>query len=387
MTRRLRNSTLAAIVLVVLVASLGVSAKPAHAAKGMEVGLVDDPAFVSERGLKRKPALKLADRLYTTWLRVNIPWNKVVRSPKKKKRPKHPKYDFTSYDVLFNNARTHGIKLQLTISGFAPAWATGNHKIGCYKINVKYFNGYVRALVKHFKGNIERYSIWNEPNYVSWNGPLSQGPKRYRQMYKAGYKTIKGIDHHAKVFIGETSPYGQSGRATAPMKFMRSVLKGEHLKADGYAHHPYDFRHGIDYRYPGKDNATIKTLKNLTRQLDKFGHSGQLTTPSGKRLDVYLTEYGYMGSGKYKVPEKKRAKYLTKAFQIALDNSRVKEMIHYLLVKPPHTGLFFDTSIVKKGGKRTKSFNALAGWAHKQAKAKRIELPDPPAPGYQGPKR
>jgi GH35 family endo-1,4-beta-xylanase len=383
MTRRLRNSTLAAIV---LVASLGASAPSVHAGKGMELGVQDDPAFVSERGLKRKPALKLADRLYSTWLRVNLPWASIVNSPKAKKRPKHPKYDFTSYDELFNRARGHGIKLQLTISGFAPAWATGNHKKGCYRINVKYFNEYVRAIAKHFKGLIERYSIWNEPNYISWNGPLKSGPKTYRKMYKAAYSTIKKIDPKAKVFIGETSPYAQSRRATAPMKFMRAVVKGEHLKADGYAHHPYDFRHGVDYRYPGKDNATIKTIKNLTRQLDKFGHSGQLTTPSGKRLDVYLTEYGYMGSGKYKVPDSKRSKYLVKAYQMALSNSRVKQMLHYLLVKPPRTGLFFDTSIVKKGGKPTKAFKALAKWSKQQAEAKKIALPEEPAPDYQPPR-
>jgi GH35 family endo-1,4-beta-xylanase len=380
---RLRNSTLA---FVILVASLGATAHAAHAAKGMELGLVDDPAFVSERGLKRKPALKLADRLYTTWLRVNVPWNKVVRSAKAKKRPKHPKYDFTSYDVLFNRAASHGIKLQLTISGFAPAWATGNDKIGDYRINVKYFNEYVKAIVRHFHGLIERYTVWNEPNYVSWNGPLSQGAKRYRQMYKAAYKTIKAEDPAAKVFIGETSPYGQSGRATAPMKFMRDVLKGQHFRADGYAHHPYDFRHGINYKYPGKDNATIKTLGNLVRQLDKFAKSKQLLTPDGDPLDVYLTEYGYMGSGKYKVPDDKRASYLTKAYDIALANSRVKQMLHYLLVKPPRTGLFFDTSIVKKGGKPTKVFKAIEHWAQKQAKRKKIALPEDPKPDYQGPR-
>ncbi|MEA2352613.1 MAG: hypothetical protein QOJ14_1027, partial [Thermoleophilaceae bacterium] len=64
----------------------------------------------------------------------------------------------------------------------------------------------------------------------------------------------------------------------------------------------------------------------------------------------------------------------------------VKEMLHYLLVKPPHTGLFFDTSIVKKGGKPTKTFRAIESWAKKQAKAKKIELPVDPKPAYQPPR-
>jgi hypothetical protein len=352
----------------------------------MEIGLQDDSAFVAEQGLKRKPALKLADKLYVSRIRVNLPWDKIVSKAKAKKRPKHPKYDFTSYDVLYNRAAAHGIKLQMTISGFAPAWATGNHKRGGYKIKVKYFNEFVRAVAKHFRHHVDRYAIWNEPNYVSWNGPLKGGAKRYRKMYKAAYRTIRSIDPAAKIFIGETAPYGQSGRCTPPMRFMRDMVSGQKLKADGYTHHPYDFRHPIDYRYPGKDNVTIKTLKNLTRQLDKFAHARTLTDTKGHALNVYLTEYGYMASGKYKIPDKRRAKYLTKAFQIALDNKRVKEMTQYLLVKPPHTGLFFDTSIVSKHGKRSKTFNALAGWARKQAKAKRIALPDQSAPDYVEPR-
>ena len=41
--------------------------------------------------------------------------------------------------------------------------------------------------MSHFRGLIDRYSIWNEPNYVGWIAPLSSGPKIYRALYTAGY--------------------------------------------------------------------------------------------------------------------------------------------------------------------------------------------------------
>jgi hypothetical protein len=369
MPLRLPTILLAAILVVAGFAAFGA---PAHAAKGMEIALQDDGAFVSEYSIKRKKALGLADKLFVSRIRVNLPWSAIVNSPRKKKRPKKRHYDFTSYDALYRKAKQHGIKLQVTISGFAPAWATGDHKIGGYKIKTKYFKEFAHAVAKHFRLAADRYSVWNEGNYKSWNGPLSSAAKTYRSLYQIAYREIRKTDPRAKILIGETAPYAQSGRSIAPLKFIRDVVKPGPLKADGYAHHPYDFRHSIDYRYPGSDNVTISTLSRLTGQLDKLAKSKRLTTPAGKPLDVYLTEYGYMASGRYKVSESRRAKYVTKAFQIALDNPRVKQMLQYLLVKPPPQSDFFDTSIVGKKTKLSKTFKALASWAKKQASRKKI---------------
>jgi len=378
MRDRLRN----AIVLAALVpVPLGLAGSPAHAAKGMEVALQDDGTFVTSRGIARDRGLELADELHVSWLRVNLPWATVVK-PRKKKRPKDPHFDFTSYDGLYNAAAAHGIKLELTLMGPAPRWATGNHKRGNYKPRVKYFREFVKATVSHFKGLIERYDIWQEPNYYSWLAPNKRAARTYRRLYLAAYKTIKEIDPEAKVFIGETAPYRIFGRAMAPLKFLRDLLKLGPLKADGYAHHPYDFKHKPNYRYPGRDNVTMGTLYRLTRALKSYADSGRLETPDGKPLDLYLTEYGYKARGKFKVREKRRAKYLTRGFQIALNNPHVRQVVQYLLARPIGRSKFFDTSIVSKHGKRSRTFKALAKWARKNAAAKRIADPAQPEPNY-----
>jgi GH35 family endo-1,4-beta-xylanase len=305
---------------------------------------------------------------------VNLVWVAIVNKGHSKKRPKHRHYDFTSYDALFNAARKRGIKLQLAISGFAPKWATGNHKVGCNKIKLSDFKHYVRAVAKHFK-HIDRYSIWNEPNYRSWNSPLKGNAGRYRKMYQAAWKIIRHYDKRARILIGETSPYGKSGTSTSPIKFLRNVAKGGKLKADGYAHHPYDYKHGPRFPKTRDANAAINNLDNLTDALDKLAKQKKLTTRSGKPLDLYLTEFGYMASGPYKKPASQRAKFLPEAFQIALNNPRVKEMLQYLLAPPPKFGNEFDTSIVTKKGKPTKPFRALQAWTTKQNKAKLIARP------------
>src|SRR4051794_41119441 len=376
-TRRL--TTLAALAALIVAALAAVPS--AHAARGMEVAVQDDGVFSAQAYYNREKAFKLADKLHASRLRVNVAWTSVVSGAKSRTRPRNVTYAFNQYDALYNAAKAHNIKLQLSLTGPAPAWATGNHRVGPYKPNAKYYAEFVAATVSHFRGLIDRYSIWNEPNYVGWIAPLSSGPKIYRALYVAGYAAAKKADPSAQVLIAETSPYFLRRRATSPLAFLRGVTCTDRnfshsrcgaLKADGYAHHPYDFDHPPSYRYPGSDNATLRTLGNLTSALDKLARSGALTDSSGRALDVYLTEYGFFGTGHRRTSDKKRGVYTRQAFEMALKNPRVKEMLQYLLVSPTKRYAFFDTSIVSRRGKQTSAFKQLAGWATAALRAGKI---------------
>src|SRR5436190_4458837 len=281
-TRRL--SSLAALTAVTLAA---LAVPSAHAAPGMEIALQDDPVFSSQAYFGREKGLKLAQQLQVSRLKVNVAWIGVVgKSAKSKRKPANVRYTFNQYDSLYSLAKAHNIQLQLSLTGPAPAWATANHKVGPYKPNPQDYAEFVSATVSHFRGLIDRYSIWNEPNYFGWLAPLRSGPTLYRSLYTAGYAAAKAADPSAQVLIAETAPYALRKRETAPLTFLRGVTctdrnfanpKCPPLKADGYAHHPYDFDHPPTYRYPGSSNATLATLGNLTSALDKLGQSGALT--------------------------------------------------------------------------------------------------------------
>jgi hypothetical protein len=379
-----------------LAAALFALAVPASAgaASGMEVALQDDPVFVSQEYYKRDKALKQAQALNTSALRVNVAWWTAVKNGKSRRRPKKIRYDFTAFDGLVSAARTRGIAIQMSLTGPAPAWATGNRKVGPYKPNVGLYAQFVRAVATQYRGLVSRYSIWNEPNHIGWLAPLGSQAKQYRSLYAAGYKQIKKVDKNAAVLIGETAPYAsRKGSATPPLKFIRDVVKPGALRADAFAHHPYDFDHPPDYQFPGGDNVTIGTLPRLTGQLDQLYANGRLRTSSGGPLDVFLTEYGYFASGKRRVADKTRGTYLARAFEIAQANPRVRQMLHYLLVKPNKKYLFFDTSIVSRSGKESAAFTALANWTAAAAADGRITKPggtskppsNPPPPGYRDP--
>src|SRR3954470_17872495 len=196
-TRRL--TTLAALAALIVAALAAVPS--AHAARGMEMALQDDGVFSARAYYNREKALKLADKLQVSRLRVNVGWTSVVSGAKSRTRPRNVTYAFNQYDDLYNAAKRHNIKLQLSLTGPAPAWATGNGRVGPYRPNARYYGDFVEATVSHFHGLIDRYSIWNEPNYVGWIAPLASGPQIYRAMYVAGYAAAKRVDPNAQVLI------------------------------------------------------------------------------------------------------------------------------------------------------------------------------------------
>jgi hypothetical protein len=351
----------------------------ARAARGMELAIQDDSLFVQgNRHWRGDKAFDYARAIGVTRIRANLLW--AYTMPQKqysaRRKPRRINYNFTEIDRLIDRAADNGIRIHLALTGPAPRWANARRarqSQAWYKPNARHFGGFASVAARHFKGRVDRYSIWNEPNWKTWLGPLKAAPGLYRALYVSGYNAIKKADSRAKVLIGETSPYGRAGMSTSPLAFLRKVTcvnknyrraaKCPKLKADGYAHHPYDFRHAPNFAYPGEDNVTIGTLSRLTRALDRLRRAGVLRKNGGGRMPVYLTEYGYFASGKRALPAKTRSRYLKQAYSIALRNGRVKSQMQYLLLTLPRgSKSTFNTGLVSGRGKRLPQYKALRSW-------------------------
>jgi hypothetical protein len=396
-SRAFKLAAAAGLLALAMLAALLTAARDARAARGMEVALQDDAVFVSQSYFDRARAFGLARALGVTRLRVNANWaflmpHDQAYSPTK---PATVTYTFNQIDSAIDAAARYGIRVHLSLTGPAPAWATSDHRVGPVRPSAAEFAQFASAAARHFRGRVDRYSIWNEPNWHSWLGPLNSSPALYRALYVAGYRAIKGQDGRAKVLIGETAPYAQRGRAIAPIKFLRAVtcVNGRYrrvrrcsrLRADGYAQHPYDFTHSPRFRFPGRDNATMATLSNLTSALDRLSRAGALRPTRGRRMPVYLTEYGYFASGARHLPWRRAVSYLKQGWDLALRNGRVKSQLQYLLVSPPRGSpfRFFDLGLMSASGSKHPTYNALRSWYRKNRRkvkrpGPRIALPAPP---------
>jgi hypothetical protein len=372
MNTRLRR---AVAVVLAMATTLGASAT-AHAAPGMEVGLQDDAVFLYQSYYNRDLALQQARQLGVTRLRVNVLWNRIASAEAGHViPPAQVTYDWAPYDSLVNAAAAYGIKVQFSLTGPAPAWANAKHRndihAGAYKPNARAYGRFAHDVAQHFVGRVDRYSIWNEPNWGGWLAPLKDGPKLYAALYKAGYTGVKTADWNAKVLFGELAPQEHRGSSTAPLTFVQQATAHSRFVADGFAHHPYAFSVAPGSTKGGPNDATLGTLSRLTTLLKGLAKAHKLRTPTGRALPLYLTEYGYFARGPRSLGEARRSAYLLKGFKMALLNPAVKEMVQYTLVAPPGE-VAWDTSLIQATGAPDSAFSSLHTWALNALGAGRI---------------
>jgi hypothetical protein len=358
---------------------------PAQAARGMQVAVQDEGLLLYRLGqyMGVDSAYRQLRAMKTSRVRINVLWATAVSESQRKlkRKPRKVIYNWSLYDRAISSARQRGLKVQLTLSGPAPAWATPRKRLskGHYKPSVRQYKRFVAAFARRYRRKVDRFSIWNEPNWYKWLAPHRKSPQLYRRLYKAGYKAVKRKAPRAQVLLGELSPNAQPGVAIAPLKFLRRMtcLDDRYrkkrrlarrkcrstLRADGVAHHPYDFDKPPWKPDPGRNNVTIASLGRLTRALDKMKRRRVLVPRRSRKMPVHLTEYGYHRTSYRRVPERRRARWTVKAFKIARKNRRVKTMLHYTFVRPPG-GMYFDLTLLNANGSRTRTYKKLRRWAH-----------------------
>lgn len=394
-------------------AFLALSAAPAQAARGMEIGFQDDAQFLNASPSVRAAAFAHARRLGVSALRTNVGWARIVSDPASPVAPAEPAYDFAAIDQLVGEAAASGIRVQLTLAGPAPAWATANHQISNDHPDPARFGAFAGAVAAHFAGRVRAISIWNEPNWhglltpericskvakvVNGKGGKSKGGKGkgkghkaaasrkklvktcvktsarvYRGLYVAGYAAVKAAAPSMPVWMGETNPYvNRRKQSTAPLAWLRQVACADGvvkgctgiLRADGYAHHPYAFDRAPSHSRAGRDNVTIATLGKLSKQLKKL--RSRITIGGGS---IYLTEFAYYSSGPNAKPAKKRAAWTRKAFEIALKAPKVRQLLYFQLIDGPVTSTW-RTGLISASGTLHPAYGALVAFAKKRRAA------------------
>jgi hypothetical protein len=381
-------------VLIALLAALYLAA-PAHAA--IELGVQDDPLLVrlpsafggfgADRLIAPDRVDAALDALGVDTVRINVPWASVAGADA------GAPLQLGLYDGAVDRIRARGRRVQMTLSGPAPRWASGDGRVSAFKPDARRYAAFAHTVAAHFRGRVARYSIWNEPNWWNLLRPRRYAPRIYRRLYMRGYRAVKRGDPGAKVLIGELAPLGQPEAATPPLRFLRRLTCSDRrwrrarrcprLVADGFAHHPYSLRWAPEYPGPGRDDVTTGSLRRLTRALDRLERRGALTTPHGGSLPLFLTEWGYHARSA-RVREPLRSAYVRRGLELAASVRRVREIVWYQLAGPPAAAhVHWDTGLLGPRGRRRPVFRAVRGWS--LARANRA-LPPVALPGAARPR-
>ena len=143
----------------------------------------------------------LIDELGVVWQRRTCRWSSLERVP--------GEWDFSDWDYYVEVSKNAGKKI-LAILAYDTSWVY-EEKDAPRRISSRelpHFLNYVENVVRHFRGKIDAYEIWNEPNMMEWYGSNEE----FITMTRAAIKTIRSVDPDVKILAGSKRFYSKDGQ-------------------------------------------------------------------------------------------------------------------------------------------------------------------------------
>jgi hypothetical protein len=243
------------------------------------------------------------------------------------------KYDWTRTDRIVDQVEKYDLRLIVRLSQDPdkPFWA------GDAPDNAGHFADFVAAVASRYKGRIEAYQVWNEPNLAREWGNKRPDPAGYARMLKMAYSAIKGIDPAALVVTAGMAPTGTDSNLAMPdMKFydlMYQAMGGDSdgyfdmlgAHAAGFAAPPEtspDETAAKEDPYGGERFFAFRHLEEVRGIMERYGDQDKRVVvlefgwTTDDRAD---SPYRWHGAGAG-IDEALKGKYLVRAFEWAREN-------------------------------------------------------------------
>jgi len=165
--------------------------------------------------------LKLVQEAGFRWVKQEIPWREVEGQAK-------GIWQWDIPDRMIDQIDAHGLKAIVRL-GSQPSWASSAvlPEISPPD-NLQDFYDYVYAVASRYKGRIEAYQIWNEPNLAREWGNRPPNPAEYVEMLKVGYQAVKAADPQAIVISAGLAPTTRHDAEAIPdIYFVQGMYEAE----------------------------------------------------------------------------------------------------------------------------------------------------------------
>ena len=244
----------------------------------------------------------LLDSMGAAWLLATFYWHRV--------EPADDQWDFDSYDRYVDTAIAAGKKV-IGVLGYDVPWIHGDGKRHNYvpPDKLHFFLDYVRQTAAHFRGRVDAWCVWNEPNDQFWKGSADE----FFMLARLAAGALREADADVTL-VGGAFNRGLFG---LPVKFIRGLFEsGAMEQADAVAFHPYEL--------------------NPARTAKLYGAFRAIAAGYGFAERIWVTEVGYPTGGLYPtaIPEKKLPAFVVKTF-VNLAVSGAQRVLWYQLFDPP----------------------------------------------------
>jgi len=177
-------------------------------------------------------------------------------------------------DAAINEARARGLRVLATL-WMTPPWANGGGNTITPPNNPSDYANFARWAAEHFRGRVEAWEVWNEPNLSEY---FSGGAAAYSALLRAAYPALKAGDPNTLVVVG--------GPAYNDSDYIASLYaNGIHGSFDVMSTHPYQ----------GFANAPPETPDDGTR--GSFTHipavHNLMVANGDGNKEIWYTEFGW----------------------------------------------------------------------------------------------
>jgi hypothetical protein len=235
----------------------------AAASRESRLGLVADIGTRHECDDKHGPAVDTLARTGVTWVKEEIRWDWV--------EPSRDVFTWTCMDRVIDAERAQGLEI-LGLLDYTAGWAVGESRpVSPTPPPLDRWANYVRKTAEHYKGRVNTWEVWNEPNFAHfWAGSKEQ----YADLLRVTYDTIKAVDPTARVLAPAVSGVGTTDEWLAALPADKYDILAIHLYTEP------DFLN--DRRYSYYDQG----LPNLAAVVARHGNK-----------PVWITEFGFSSQG------------------------------------------------------------------------------------------
>lgn len=142
------------------------------------------------------------------WVKITVSWRQVEAN--------RGQLDLSEIEAAVNAFDAAGLNILLTLTG-APDWARESANNDSRILgedgppdDMALFGTFAGTVAGRFKGRVDAYEIWNEPNLRrEWNSPKHKlGVASYILMISEGARAIKNADPDAKIISAGLAPTG-----------------------------------------------------------------------------------------------------------------------------------------------------------------------------------
>lgn len=263
------------------------------------------------------------------WVKQEFAWREIEGT--------HPGvFNWTNSDRVMDQIDAYELNVIARV-GAQPEWAGGAFPEVGPPDNYQDFANFLTALATHYRGRIDAYQVWNEPNLAREWGSRPPNPAEYTQLLRLAYQAIKAVDPNAYVISAGLAPTTRWDHVAMPdTVFIQGMY-------DAGAAPYFDLlgAHGAGYKAPPETDpqvvASDPTLNNYDpspldlKRIYCFRHVEdvrQVMLANGdadKR--IVLLEFGWTTDHRrdspyywHAVSDQQQADYLVRAYQYAQAN-------------------------------------------------------------------